>query len=262
MHKRMQKHMDIIYNLPKEKVLERLRDVDIVCTDLDECLFPFFTQVLVAGEILIESFFKRNKWKYIPQLLGGALFILFLLAISLGNIRIFSNHFLMKRFSRAMRGIPLALIKKHSRYIHTFFYTESLHFLQLCAEKQIPISILSLSIQPILEELKDNIGFISDVIGNTICADPTGSLFADYQKPLMQNGQDKLQAFFESTKNTAFHCPLIIGHSEDEIPLVQYCRSVGGLSIGINPKKHLRGEFDIVLQSVNWTPLCTLMREL
>jgi phosphoserine phosphatase len=254
--------MDIIFNLPKEKVLEKLRRADVVCTDLDECLFPFFTQVLVAGEILVESLFKRNKWKYIPQLVGGALLIICLLIVTFGNIRRLSNGFLMRRFARSMRGIPLELIRKHSRYIHTFFYTESLHFLQLLAQKNIPIIILSLSIQPILEELKSNIGFITHVIGNRISEDSSGTLFSDYQQPVMKNGSDKLQRFLDYARETGFHRPLIIGHSDDEIPLVRYSRSCGGLSIGINPKKHLAHEFDIVLTSVNWSPLTGLIREL
>jgi len=121
------------------------------------------------------------------------------------------------------------------------------------SQRGVPIMILSLSIQPILDELKNNIGFISDAIGNKITV--SNENFVDYEKPFMSCGEDKLNAFITASEKRSFACPLIIGHSDDEIPLVRHVRQHNGFSIGINPKKHLESEFDIVLRSVNWDPL-------
>ena len=254
--------MEILFNDSQDAVNRKIRNTDIVCTDLDECLFPFFTQVLVAGEILVEAVFKKNKWRYIPQLTGGALFILFLTLITFGNIRCIRNEFLMKCFSRTMRGIPLDLIRKHSRYIHTFFYTESLKLLQYFSARNIPIVILSLSIQPILDELKQNIGFIQECIGNGIDINESNNTFEKYTEPIMKDGHDKYDQFISIMNKLGCSRPLIIGHSDDEIPLVRYAREHNGVSLGINPKKHIAKEFDIVLQSINWNPIVTYVENL
>lgn len=254
--------MEIYFNTCRDIIDERMKKVDILCTDLDECLFPFFTQVLVAGEILVEALFKKNKWKYIPQLIGGASVILFLIVVTFGNIRFLKNEFLMNLFARTMKRIPLDLIRKHSRYIHTFFYTESLLFLQKMSQRKVPIVILSLSIQPILDELKNNIGFIDECIGNKIIFSKKNNTFIDYASPKMTNADDKLSALMELKERHPFKTPLIIGHSDDELRMVEYARSVGGVSIGINPKNHLEDSFDIVIKSVNWSSLTQYLADL
>ncbi|MBU1862507.1 MAG: haloacid dehalogenase-like hydrolase [Candidatus Omnitrophica bacterium] len=251
--------MQVICNRAKEDIDNRLRRIDLVCTDLDECLFPFFTQVLVAGEILFESFFKRNQWKYLPRLIAGFFFLLCIIVVTLGDVKRLSNKVLMKAYERTMSGIPLDLIKKHSQYVHTFFYAESLSFLKLFADKNIPIVILSLSIQPVLDILKDNIGFIHEGIGNSIEIDHGTDTFSHYAEPMMTGGNDKHKRFMKIISKYNTQCPLIIGHSSDELSLVSLARERGGLSIGINPKKRNREKFDIVLQGVNWRPLIAVV---
>ena len=250
----------LVFNAPEDYVKEKIKKVDLVCADLDECLFPFFTQVIVAGEILFESLFKKHQRKYLPRLCGGAFIIVGLIIVTLGNMKRLRNEMLMKHFERTMKGIPLELIRKHSEYIHTFFYAESLHFLEGLAERHARITILSLSIQPILDVLKKNLPFINDGIGNNIITDTGTGTFQCYSQPLMTGGNEKLTYLKGLVKKYNARCPLVIGHSLDEIPLVEYARSLNGVSIGINPKKNLQDTFDLVLHSVSWEPLVTLVR--
>ncbi len=254
--------MKLTFNQTRDRIEEKLQKVDLVCADLDECLFPFFTQVIVAGEILFESLFKRHQRKYLPQLCFGALTIGGFIILTFGNIKRLRNEFLMKHFERTMRGIPLDLIRKHSQYIHTFFYSESLQFLKWFAERGAHISILSLSIQPILDILMEKLSFINDGIGNNIVFDKVKGTFRAYNKPIMVSGEDKLLCFKDLINKYNAKCPLVVGHSLDEMPLVEYASSMNGISVGINPKKKLKDKFDIVLNSVSWEPLVSLVKSL
>lgn len=252
--------MKLVCNRPAEVIKHSLNTVDFVCTDLDECLFPFFTQVLVSGQILFESFFKRFQRGYIPQLIGGIVTVCWLLLITGGNIKRVGNVRLMKYYERAMQGIPRDLIEKHSLYIHSFFYDHALTFLHYFAEQHIPIAVVSLSIQPILDVLHKNLGFSNGCVGNGVVFDEFDR-FSQYVKPLKIGGSDKLVAFDTLVEMYNVKCPLVIGHSKEELPMVEKARAMGGVSIGINPKKDLRKAFDLVLYATNWLPLINFLNE-
>lgn len=245
----------LVFNKEKEEVIRRLQSIDIVCTDLDECLFPFFTQLLVSGEILIDALAKRECRKYLWPLVLGAFHVLGCWLITFGNIRRLGNIALMKKYEKTMKGIPMELIERHSQYIHSFFYKSSLEFLKKIRSRNTPVVIISLSVQPILDVIKDNIDCIDSVMGNKIKKEGSPLVFSEYKKPYMSNASDKLAAFNDLCAQYNASKPLVIGHSEEEMAMVEKTRSLGGLSIGINPKKRFRSEFDIVLQSISWQPL-------
>ncbi len=255
-------HQKIVFNTSIKEITKRIKNIDLVCTDLDECLFPFYTQVLVVGEIILDSLFKRHMWRHLPRLIGGSLFVCLLIVISFGRVKVFKNEFLMKVFAWTVMGVSVLDIRKHSQYIHNFFYAESLTLLKRFADHNIPITILSLSIQPILDELKNNIGFISCGVGNSIIEDPETHIFKGYQYPIKKGGKDKMSAFKNIVEECKANCPVIIGHSQDEVRLAEYVGSVGGFSIGINPKKGLANKFDIVMYSISWEPLVSLFDSL
>ena len=249
----------LIYNIPKNEFRETLQKVDLVCVDLDECLFPFFTQVFVVAEILLESFFKKNQWKYIPRLLIGALFVLLFFIVTFGQIKIAGNKFLMRAFEWTVRGIPLAVIKKHSQQLHTSLCEDSLNFLEVLSRKGAKVMLLSLSIQPIIDTLTDNIGFMEKGIGNEMIIDAASGEIRSYSDMIMCGPEGKEEAFKNIVEEYKPHCPLIIGHSCDEIPLVERAKALGGLSIGINPKKKQRDKFDLILKTTTWKPLVDML---
>ncbi len=250
----------LVFNISREDAEKRIKQADFLCTDLDECLFPFFTQVLVVGEIIFESLFKKNRLKYVPRLFCGASFVAFLVAVTFGKVKFFGNEFLMNCFSWTMKGIPISLIRKHSVYLHNFFYSDSLNFLEKLNDNGVKILLLSLSIQPILDELKSHIGFLSYAVGNPVVCDENG-LFAGYGKGVRTSSQGKLSLFKSMIDKSRFELPIVIGHSDDEFGMVEVARAMGGLSIGINPKKYARGKFDMILEGASWKPLLNFAKD-
>ena len=257
------KYSAITLNRSYEEIKKRLQNADIIVTDLDECLFPFYTQVLVAGEILVESIFNRKLFKYVPRLLSSCCYIFILYAISFGNIKVFSKEYLMKCFAFAMKGIPFSLIEKHSQYIHTFFYEGALTALNVLSRcEKVPVCIISLSIFNILDVLKKNNSIFTAVYGNTILPDSKGTFFSHYAEPLMSDNNDKEKAFHVLCENYSAKHPIVIGHSPDEINMVNFAAENNGVSIGINPSKDVRDAFDIVLDAQTWNPLVVFLNDL
>jgi phosphoserine phosphatase len=155
----------------------------------------------------------------------------------------------MDSYAIFMRGVPISFIKRHSVYIHLFFIPGVLGYLKTFSDRGIPVVILSMSIQPILDVIGKNVSFLARCVGNEVLVNQEGDTFSGYGLNRMEDGSDKLRRFKEIMQFYQAHHPLIIGHSRDEVPLVEYSYSRGGASIGLNPRKEVACRFDMVLRS-------------
>jgi len=225
----------LLFNRPREFIEDRLKKVDLVCVDLDKCLFPFFSQTFVGICMCLETLVNPFQWKYLSQLLRGARFIVPATIKNLLGGRRSNNDCFMDKYEEVMCGVPVSLIRRHSRCLHNFLCPYSLRFLKTFADRKTPVAILSLSIQPILQVLEEKIGFI-ECIGNKVELNKNSATFYRYGMNRMKYGKDKLESLKDLMKNYRAKTPLIIGHSKDEMPMVEYSRKLTGLSIGITPK--------------------------
>jgi len=248
----------LLFNRSEKFIKDKIKQVDLICIDLDECLFPFFTQTFIGAGMLVESFINPYQWKCLPNLLKGVLFIFPAMGKKFNNKKIENEKF-MDKYEELMHGIPISLILRHARYTHRFLSPNSLKFLKYFSNKEIVIIILSLTIQPILNVLEKKVKLIHKCIGNEIEIDKNSAFFR-YKLNRMDSGEDKLNRFKELLKIYKSKTPLVIGHSEDELDMVEYVKKLGGFSIGINPKYKFLRKFDLVLTSLNWKPLLTLFK--
>ncbi|MFA6218109.1 MAG: haloacid dehalogenase-like hydrolase [Candidatus Omnitrophota bacterium] len=239
----------LIFNRPKAEVTARLSVVDIVCADLDECLFPFFVQIIVGISMFVEALIRPSLWIYLPHLSKAGVFIGMYKIKQLLFKLSFPHEILMDRYAVFMRGVPVAFIKRHSVYIHWFFIPGVLGYLKTFSDRGIPVVILSMSIQPILDVIREKVGFLARCVGNEVLVDKKDDTFSGYTQNRMVDGSDKLGKFKEIMRSYQAQHPLIIGHSRDEVPLVEYYSTLGGVSIGLNPRKEVASRFDVVLKA-------------
>jgi phosphoserine phosphatase len=239
----------LTFNRPKAEVGARLASVDIVCADLDECLFPFFVQIVVGVSMFAEALVRPSLWKYLPHLSKSGVFIgIYKIKQILFKLS-FPHEALMDKYAAFMRGVPVGFIKRHSAFIHLFFIPGVLRYLKTFSDRGVPVVILSLSIQPILDVIGKKVGFLARCVGNEVVADKQGNTFTGYAQGRMGDGSAKLEKFKEIMLSYGAHHPLIIGHSRDEVALVEYFSSRGGVSLGLNPRAEVASRFDMVLRS-------------
>ncbi len=239
----------LIFNRPKAEVDARLASVDIVCADLDECLFPFFVQIVVGVSMFAEAVVRPSLWKYLPHLSKAGVFIGVYKIKQLLFKASFPHKTLMDKYAVFMRGVPIGFIKRHSVYVHLFFIPGVLGYLKTFSDRGVPVVILSMSIQPILDVIGKKVGFLARCAGNEVLIDKKDDTFSGYAPKRMDDGSDKLNKFKEIMRSFQAQCPLIIGHSRDEVPLVEYFSSRGGVSLGLNPRAEVASRFDMVLKS-------------
>src|SRR3989339_1096429 len=232
-----------VYSLYSLQSLKgRFSKTDLVVIDLDECLFPGFSQTILGVLIFVNICFfpyKINDWKYIPQLVKGGFFITFTKIKSWFNYNT-GNRDLLDKYEMVMKGIPRVYFDSMVKYIPRLSYPFSAGAIRELAKKA-PVGLVSFGLNIILEEYvkefkKGGTPLISFYDSNIIYFKDSG--FAGYQRSQLKTNKFDKKAVLERilSEFNARH-PMVIGHNEDDLEMVKYAQENGGIGIGYNPKK-------------------------
>jgi len=236
-----------------ERELEvRLRKTDVVCFDLDECLFPAFIQSCVAAHVLSRCLLSLVRHHRTARILIASGIMLFARRCSdrLKGKRT-SNDYMMDLFDRAMRGVPMTMIRSATDDCCGLFGKYAIETARLLAESKVT-GIVTQSISPIAEQIRERYPFLAFSIGNPVVT--TVGTFAGY-KDRFSTGPAKLEILKVFMRSNGLHCPMVFGHCVDEGPLVRFAREQGGLSAGVSPDRSLAEPFDVVLRRTDWKAL-------
>jgi hypothetical protein len=250
---------------------ERLLRSNIVAVDLDECVYPGFSQTdlgyLLFYAIAAKPLASSDR-RFLPQMLAGGAYIrkvAFLRRIG----RAPSNRELMQRYEQSMRGIPEAYFFSQARKIPARSYAGAVESLRLLG-RRVPLCLISLGIDVIADEYLRQLNGHGDprvrfADSNRIVfgADDRGRrAFLRYQSPLLLGPEDKLRVLEARMAELGASCPLVIGNGKDEAAMAALARQRGGLSIGIRPSRSDAGDFDVWVTRQSWQPLRTLLERL
>lgn len=251
----------------------RLGGVDLVAVDIDECIFPGFSQSWLGYLIMAQLLTRPERagdLRCVPQLLsGGAYSRKVALLRRLGH-RGPANRALMARYVQSMRGIPEGYFRRGARRIPRWTFAGVARCLTLLGRRA-PLGLISFGIDPITEAYRrwlDQRGggaVVAFCESNRVAFVPGADgrpVFSDYLPPLSSGPADKLRALERRLADHGAACPLVIGNGRDETAMADLARQRGGISIAFRPPPAHAGRFDLVISAGDWEPLAALVRDL
>jgi hypothetical protein len=224
-----------------EKLRRRLREVDLVLIDLDDCMYPGTTNLTLLRNLFVLLLYRR-KYKVLFRLIGYLPILFLLKCLQLFGLGV-DNCKLILFFCQMVKSIPFFYLQTAAQPIpcHSFAGTkESLAVLS----KKSKIGLISLGLDIVLEEYKkqfrDGKPLIDFYNGTQI-------------KPLKLI--DKSEKTRERIKEFNAQTPLIIGHNKDDLGAMKVGKEKGGLILGFNPSRKVIGQCDIIVKAKDWQPL-------
>jgi hypothetical protein len=256
----------VTFRLPLDEARQRYAACDICCVDLDQCVFPTFTQTVLGTLAVGRALVSPTLWPKLPRLLGGGYY---LAATRLRQItgRPPTNNELMARFSAVMGGMPMDLIERLAKLLPRISFPGWRDSLALISARM-PIGLLSFAIQPIIEAYRRTFGWrgkpIFDLASGTpveVAGSATGPvLLGCYDDSTDLTGPAKLRTLMRWMEENEARVPLVIGHGPDEAPMADFARQRGGLSIGFRADSGWAEHFDLVVDALTWRPVTRLLR--
>ena len=253
-------HQGVQARITSGEILTRLQSVDGVILDVDECLLPGFSQI-VLGHQLFRHLLRdvRRRPGRAPMLLRMAslgVLLYIIKALPLAPER--RNRWLHLNFNRALRGMEEADLAAVMPRIWARLYPRVPECLAFLAGRS-RVAIVSLGLDALLRYLPsavplDGGPFPFLFIESNVTVWRDGRL-AGLREPIHTGPAAKAALYREAAARHALATPLVIGHNRDETELCRLAEAQGGLAVGIGPSDHTRDHFQVVLAEGDWPAL-------
>ena len=248
---------------------EKLSCVDLVVSDLDECMYPFITQAVAAVLIfkrVAASPLNKTHLSLLSHIAPRLIKMSFIKSFQMLSGRA-NNSLLIREYENYARGIPGEYFAEETRkilhYIRGGVVETLLHF----KGRNIPVGIVSLGFDLIVSEIYK---FLNTKHGLKIDFYDCSAVEVDDLKRFKRfepfkrllTPEDKGQILKARVAEYSSKCPLVIGHDQDDAKMMQLCGETGGVRIGINPKESIATELDIVVTCKDWQPLVGFLKNI
>ena len=258
-------HPGVRARISPGEIHARIRGIDGVILDVDECLLPGFSQI-VLGHQLFRHLLRdvRRRPGRAPMLLRmAALGVLLYVIKALPLTPERRNRWLHLNFNRALRGVEEADLAAVMPRIWARLYPRVPECLAFLAGRS-RVAIVSLGLDALLRYLPsavplDGGPFPFLFIESNVTVWRDGRL-AGLQEPIHTGPADKAVLYREAAARHALATPLVIGHNRDETELCRLAEAQGGLAVGIGPSDHARDHFHVVLAEGDWPALAGFLR--
>ncbi len=257
----------IVARRPVMALREAYRRTDIIALDLDECIFPGFSQAALGARVAGRILRRPQQWadrRFLPRMaLGGCFLALKEGKRALGVETPF--RILARRYERVMRGIPEGYIAEAAAALPARSYPCAAETVALLAE-QAPTGIISLGLDVVIEAyrerwVRDDAPLLSFAVANAVRFRPTeeGRVFDGYDwSSLLENGEGKRGVLEGQMRQRDARVPTMVGHDPEDVPLARLCRERGGLAVGFNPAAGVADAFDVVVRGCDWERMFAL----
>jgi hypothetical protein len=260
----------IFSDQPLDQIADRFARLDFAVSDLDECLFPGFTQAALTVSMfksLLKNPHLSRDLKIKLKILDA---VLFGTRVKLkGALGVPTDHIgLIKKFEKLVYDIPREYFERAAKLVPCLSYRYGPETLGLLSQ-MMPTGIITMSIEIIIREFMRQ--FIYDGTPSVTFYEANrlrfqvgdGEAFEGYsEQRFILTPDDKLRVMKDRMKQFSARCPLVIGHNVCEISMIRAAREMGGLSLGFNPDKNVENEFDIVVHARNWGPIYRFFKSL
>lgn len=245
----------------EEDFRSRLREVDLVASDLDECMTPLITQAIVAGYVvrraLVSPRVERRLRLLIQMHLHGSRFVGFK-AIHLITKRP-DNALLIREFEKFSRGVPVQWFRDETKRLVRSIKPGVMDVLGAFQARGVPVGVISLGFEPVLEAIRDGLaerhGHTLDFIDcSPVEVDAEGRFVRFAPGEIRLEPMDKAVMLEERLENYGASLPLAIGHDQDDLEMLRAAGARGGLRVGIGPLDILLDGLDAVVLGTSWEP--------
>ena len=249
----------------REELKNALKDLDLVVADLDECIFPGITKVILYRNIcllLIRSRQAKNCL-LLGQLLTHALIVTLMKLVQMLCPGI-TNKQLILYFAKIIKPVSFSYLQKAAQSIPGRSYAGARETLEILSKKA-TVGIISQGLDIVLNEYvrqfngseRSIIDFwdgnaLSDLIDWENRAD-NGFIFNQHDKEV-HTRRSILQ--FGAKK------AMVIGHNRDDLGMIRVVREYDGIVVGFNPTSEVEKWCDIVVTGKDWMRLKQIVREL
>jgi hypothetical protein len=257
---------------PGDELLARLLEVDLVASDIDECLFPGFSQSYLGHQIFFDIVTRPETVtdvRFVPQLVHGGAFIRKVSLLRRVG-RPPGNAALMRRYEHSMWLIPRAYFLKGAQRIPGRSFPGVAETLALLG-RRVPVGLISFGIQLIADEYMRQLNdagprpFVVFAEANPVTFVPgsDGRLaFAGYDPSPRTEPRHKREILEQRLLAHRASRPLVIGNGRDECEMAALAARRGGLSFGFQPEPQDARCFDVVIRTRDWVPLADLLHQM
>jgi len=236
-----------------EAVRSLVRKAGICVVDLDECIYPGFTQTTLGKMLLLECR-RRERRRYLPRLLRGALFLAVTRLRGAGR-GVVGNRRLMLAFARAISGTPLKLVEEKARLLPRRGPQDWRQALEMIAERM-EVFLISFAIEPLARAYGEERGAAGKKIFRGWSGTPLvveeGIIQGVSLSPSSLSPQSKVKTIERLLQGRVPPFPLVIGHGRDESALAAWARENGGGAVGLSAAGGDLEAFDIKLPGRGW----------
>ena len=261
------KFLEGVYSrYPIEELKARFERIDLIAIDLDECLFPGYSQTVLGKFIFLEILLKPfnfRELKFIPQLLSGGLFITLsdfkkIIGITTPNLE------MIDKYEQIMKGIFSEYFMKMASHIPPMSYDGAIEAIEKLSQKA-KVGIISLGIDIITKEYLRQFKCISFADSNILRFQKLNNkkVFSGYERINLKTNKFHKREMLESRlREFDAKRPLIIGHNDDDVEMAKIARRMDGLTIGFNPSSDIEDVFDVKIKAKDWYPINKLIQRL
>ncbi len=245
-----------------KNVDDLLTSLDACILDFDDCLYPGISKVSVAihaGQSVIFNPYHFSDCCHLPRLaLAAAALLASRASQRLGGPT--TNADLVRQYMRLLRPIPLPYFQAAAARIPSRLRPGAWDSLGWLAARW-SVCIVSLALTDVLDavdaELQARTGYgFAFKRGNDLAKWRSGQAFS----PVL-TAEDKRAHMAEALAQIKCRHPLVIGHDDEDMGMVELAREMGGVSIGFAPPARLAPRFDLVLPRPDWNSVRALMTQ-
>jgi hypothetical protein len=256
---------------PGEELRARLLEIDLVASDIDECLFPGFSQSYLGHQIFYDIMTRPETitdLRFVPQLVHGGAFIRKVKLLRRVG-RPPENAVLMRRYEHSMWLVPQAYFLKGAQRIPGRSFRGVAETLALLGRRA-PVGLISFGIQLIADEYMRQLNdaaarpFVVFAEANPVVFEPGSDgrpAFKGYDPAPRTEPRHKREILEQRLQLHQASRPLILGNGRDECEMAVLAAERAGLSVGFQPEPRDAQCFDVVLRTRDWLPLVGLLRQ-
>ena len=254
----LEQHGEAVWLRQAESIAAQLRAVDLVASDVDECLLPFISQAEAGLYVLRRvmgnvSTTAQARFAASMSLRAGAILSRKLYQKVSGVGR---NSQLILDFENFAQGAPLSYFDTSARRLVRKGVPGGADTLRLFSARGVPTGLISLGLDIIVAHYRE---FLEQSCGVELAfADCTrvvsrDGLFAGFDPEMtLHKPEHKAERLRLRIEQFRAAMPLAMGHDRDDMEMFRVARGHGGLTLGFNPVPDTYPLLDVAVFSPDW----------
>jgi len=252
---------------PLDELRAAYARTDVIALDLDECVFPGFSQEALAERIawrLLRRPKRAADRRVLARMFVGGAYRAFTRAKRLLGLATRATR-LIAWYERTMRGIPEHYFVHAARKLPRRSSPFAAETIALMARRA-PTGLATLGLDIVAKAYVEQLNGLSFFEANRLVFQPGPDgerVLAGYDRGrLLASGDAKRRSVERRLAALGARVPTTVGHHADDVPLASLARERGGVAIGFNPPAGLLDAFDAVVTGPDWEAMYALIATL